>query len=114
MSPANEKRLRRLVALQDIDGMIQETTAEQQLGFATEGLHRLQEMRAEVAKDIFPPFLRTYEQLRKRYKRAVVPVKNEICLGCFVKLPTSLSTKGKENISIFRCENCGRILYWVD
>lgn len=110
----DEKQLRCLVALQDIDNMITESAEERELGFKTEGIENLNEMRDEVASKIDPPLLRTYERLHQRYRRAVVPVKNEICLGCFVKLPTSLSTKGKDNIIVFRCENCGRILYWLD
>jgi predicted nucleic acid-binding Zn-ribbon protein len=110
----DEKQLRYLVALQDIDNMIQDSSEEQELGFKTEGLDNLKNMRNDVASKIDPPLLRTYDRLRSRYRRAVVPVKNEICLGCFVKLPTSLSTKGKENVVVFRCENCGRILYWLD
>jgi uncharacterized protein len=110
----DEKQLRCLVALQDMDNMVQDSSGEQELGFLTEGIDNLQTMRDEVASKIDPPMLRTYERLHQRYRRAVVPVKDEICLGCFVKLPTSLSTKGKENIVVFQCENCGRILYWLD
>jgi hypothetical protein len=110
----DEKQLRCLVALQDIDNMILDSSDEQELGFKTEGMENLNKMRDEVASNIDPPMLRTYERLHQRYRRAVVPVKDEICLGCFITLPTSLQTKGKENVIVFRCENCGRILYWLD
>ena len=110
----DEKQLRCLVALQDLDNMIKDSSEEQELGFQTEGIENLNNIRNEVASKIDTPMLRTYERLIHRYRRAVVPVKDEICLGCFVKLPTSLSTKGKENVVVFRCENCGRILYWLD
>ena len=110
----DEKQLRCLVALQDIDNMIQEREKEKELGFEIEGLEKLQQMREEIAQSLNPALLRTYERLRQRYQRAVVPVKDGTCLGCFVKLPTSVSSKGKENVGIFRCENCGRILYWLD
>lgn len=110
----DEKQLRYLVALQDIDNMIKDSSEEKELGFQTGGLSNLQSMRDEVGAKLDKPMLRTYERLHQRYRRAVVPVKDEICLGCFVKLPTSLSTKGKGNVVVFRCENCGRILYWLD
>ncbi len=110
----DEKLLRYLVALQDIDNMVKDSSEEKELGFQTGGLGDLQAIREEVAAKIGTPMLRTYERLHLRYRRAVVPVKDEICLGCFIKLPTSLSTKGKENVVVFRCENCGRILYWLD
>lgn len=110
----DEKQLRCLVALQDIDNMLLDSSEEQDIGFDTTGQENAKQIRDEVASKIDPPMLRTYERLHKRYRRAVVPVKDEICLGCFVKLPTSLSTRGKENAVVFRCENCGRILYWLD
>jgi len=43
-----------------------------------------------------------------------VPVKNDICLGCFLRQPTSIGVKGREDEQIFTCENCGRMLYWLD
>jgi len=110
----DEKQLRCLVALQDIDNMILESGNEKELGFKTKGINKLQKIREEVGQQINPSMLRTYERLHKRYRRGVVPVKDNICLGCFVKLPTSITTKGKENIVIYSCENCGRILYWLD
>jgi|Deesub1362B_J571_1020462.scaffolds.fasta_scaffold04037_2 hypothetical protein len=110
----DDKQLRCLVALQDVDHMIRERAKEKELGFDVEGVDELQKMREEIAKSIATPLLRTYERLRQRYEHAVVPVKNGICLGCFVTLPTSIGSKGKENITVYRCENCGRILYWLD
>ncbi|NOY78586.1 MAG: hypothetical protein GXO76_12020 [Calditrichaeota bacterium] len=110
----DERQLRCLVALQDIDIMIQEHEEEEKLGFKTEGIEKLKEMREELAQKIQLPLLRRYERLRQHYKRAVVPVQDNTCLGCFVKLPTSLTTRGKENIEVYTCENCGRILYWLD
>lgn len=101
----DDKQLRYLVALQDIDNMVTDSSEEKELGFQTGGLGDLQAIREEVAAKIGAPMLRTYERLHLRYRRAVVPVKDEICLGCFIKLPTSLSTKGKENVVVFRCEN---------
>ncbi|HDL18782.1 MAG TPA: hypothetical protein ENH29_06990, partial [Bacteroidetes bacterium] len=90
----DEKQLKYLVALQDIDNMILDSSEEQDIGFDTTGMENAKQIRDEVAFKIDPPMLRTYERLHKRYRRAVVPVKDEICLGCFVKLPTSLSTRG--------------------
>ena len=54
------------------------------------------------------------EKLKKRYKRAIVPVKEDnTCLGCFIKLPTSLSSIGRTDQEVIYCEGCGRILYWL-
>lgn len=110
----NQRQLHSLVALQDIDNMIKESVNEEKLGFKTQGFEKLESIRERLASEIDQAMLRTYERLHQKHKRAIVPVKDDICLGCFVKLPTSLTTRGKENIMIIRCENCGRILYWLD
>ena len=45
--------------------------------------------------------------------RAVVPVINGICYGCFTAVPTaSMSVLGR-NDDVNHCENCGRFLYVV-
>jgi hypothetical protein len=110
----NERQLHALVALQDLDNMIDDIMKEKELGFKTGGVDKLTAIRQDLAGEIDVPLLRTYERLHQKHRRAIVPVRGDICLGCFVTLPTSLITRGKENISIFRCENCGRILYWLD
>ncbi|HNR68887.1 MAG TPA: C4-type zinc ribbon domain-containing protein [bacterium] len=106
--------LERLVSLQDLDLMIQETDEVAKLGFNVTGYDELQKAREELANQISRPLLSRYERLRAKLKRAIVPVKNDICLGCFLRQPTSLAARGREDEEIFTCENCGRMLYWLD
>ncbi len=104
-----------LVVYQDIDLMLQEAMEEEKtMGFPIEGKDQLQNACNEIAKNIEPKFLRVYERLRTRYKRPIVPVQNEVCLGCFAKLPTSYGEKGRRDQTIYTCEQCGRILYWIE
>ena len=90
-----------------------ETSSElKQMGFKLEGVAKLQEAREELSKRIKPQLLNRYNRLSKSYGRGVVPVTGNLCLGCFVTLPTSyLSLASKEEI--LTCENCGRILYYM-
>ena len=37
-------------------------------------------------------------------------MRERVCLGCFVTLPTSASPGVGESLTL--CESCGRILYW--
>lgn len=113
-----EEQVKLLVALQDLDLMMRETkdskTADEfkQMGFKLDGVAELQKAREELAKRIKPQLLKRYERVSKSYGRAVVPVTGNLCLGCFVKLPTSypsLQTKDE----FLTCENCGRILYFA-
>ena len=109
-----KKQLEMLVALQDIDLMIEEADEVEKLGFNITGCSELKAAREDLASRISKPLLARYERLRAKLKRAIVPVKNDICLGCFLRQPTSIGVKGREDDQIFTCENCGRILYWID
>jgi predicted nucleic acid-binding Zn-ribbon protein len=113
-----EEQIKLLVALQDLDLMIREaedsdTSSEmKQMGFTLEGIEELQEARNNLAKRIRPQLLNRYERLSKSYGRAVVPVTGNLCLGCFVTLPTSYPSLRTKN-TLLTCENCGRILYFA-
>jgi len=111
--------LRDLIVLQDLDQMIADATdqefatSQKKMGFKIDGIDKLRETREEMAAKIDQYFLRTYERVSKRYRQAIVPVKGGTCLGCFGKLPTEVACRGKDDL-IRTCENCGRILYWVE
>lgn len=95
--------------------MLQEVENEEEsLGFETKGVDELKNARDELAKLLQVRYLRSYERLNTRYKRPIAPVKNETCLGCFSKLPTSYGEIGRRDEKIMVCENCGRILYWLE
>ena len=51
-----------------------------------------------------------YERARGRYGRGVAVVRERVCAGCFITLPTSASPSGDQALTL--CESCGRILYW--
>lgn len=103
-----------LVALQDLDMMIAEISEVKRLGFKAEGEDNLLKAREELISRISKPLLYSYEKLKQRYKRAIVPVKEDnTCLGCFIRLPTSISAKGRADSEVIYCEACGRILYWL-
>jgi predicted nucleic acid-binding Zn-ribbon protein len=104
-----------MVHLQDIDLMIHESEhVVKTLGFTVEGLDKLLAAREELAKQLTPRYLNTYKRLAKRYNRPIVPVQDDTCLGCFAKLPTSFSGSGRDEKKLMTCENCGRILYWLE
>ena len=107
------KELELLIALQDLDMMIEEISAVKRLGFNAEGEDNLLKAREELRARIPKPLLYSYDKLKNHYKRAIVPVKDNTCLGCFIKIPTSISAKGRIDKGIHFCEGCGRILYWI-
>jgi len=55
-----------------------------------------------------------YVSLDRNYERAVAPVLNGICYGCFVAVPTAWASEADRNRSLGVCDHCGRFLYYVD
>lgn len=112
-------RVQRLAQLQDLELMIREVEdpkskeKEEALGFSVEGLQQLQNARNRLVKQIPTSDFRLYQRVRRKYERAVVPVMNRICLGCFQALPTSSTSTVADASALPTCENCGRILYWL-
>lgn len=111
--------LQNLVILQDLDEMISESNnaeiinQQEEMGFAINGLEKLIEAREELIKKIPSEVFNHYNRVRARYGRAIAPVRENLCLGCFIKIPTQISSREMGNQVLRNCENCGRYLYWV-
>lgn len=105
-----------LIMLQDLDLMIREmsdqATARQmsRIGFEIDRVDSLQRAREELARKISPDLLSSYTRLMERGQRAIVPMRNNVCLACFIKQPTRYSG-GEEKI--LHCHNCNRFLYFL-
>jgi predicted nucleic acid-binding Zn-ribbon protein len=108
------------VSLQDLDALIREAEdvvrcAElEKLGFPITDVTPLLGAREKLAARIEPRYLRSYERLRAKYGRSVVPVENRTCLGCFQSVPPSFFSEVTAGQPVKVCENCGRILYLLD
>ncbi len=111
--------LQLLVILQDLDELISEAEntdllkEQEKLGFEIKGLEKLKEARQELLDKLPPDISSQYRKIRNRYGRAIAPVRENICFGCFITIPTALSNKNIGNLNLRNCENCGRFLYWV-
>jgi predicted nucleic acid-binding Zn-ribbon protein len=109
-------QLESLIVLQDLDLMIREVsdkkTATQmtRIGFEVNEIKNLHEAREELAGKIPRDMLAIYSRLMERYQRAVVPVRNNVCLACFLKQPTKYTAADQ---SIRCCNNCKRFLYFI-
>jgi len=107
-----------IVQLQDLDLLIAEAADPaararlRKLGFAIDDPAGLEAERTRLAATIERRWLSTYERARQRYGRAVAAVRDRVCSGCFVTLPTTARPRGGGEESPGICESCGRILYW--
>jgi hypothetical protein len=104
-----------LVALHDADLLLEEAHAPdgrrrcRALGLALPGVGAVERARRQLHEQLDPHWTRAYERARHRYGRAVVAVRDRVCQGCYMALPTSASP-GAEALTV--CESCGRILVW--
>jgi predicted nucleic acid-binding Zn-ribbon protein len=102
-----------LKLLFDLDNLLNDMKEPKykKIGFKVEEEERqaLIRTRSDLLKKLPKDIADIYERLKERYQRAIAPVDNGFCFGCFQQLPTRLLTKSKE---IITCPNCGRILYW--
>jgi hypothetical protein len=104
-----------VVSLHDLDLLLEEARcggARQRtlsLGFRLVGLAGLERARARLHARLDGRWVQAYERAHRRYGRAVVAVRERVCQGCFITLPTSAAAS-RDSLTV--CESCGRILVW--
>jgi len=79
-----------------------------------EALELLDAKIEELAERLDATVQKRYADIARTLDRAVAPVLNGICYGCFVATPTAWSAEAGRNDSISVCDHCGRFLYYVD
>ena len=76
---------------------------------------RLVTERDKLAKKLDDRHLRQYQRIQKaKNGLAVVPISKGSCGGCFSAIPPQRIVEIRNAERLFSCENCGRILVWVD
>jgi hypothetical protein len=110
-------QLPKLLMLQELDALLHDLgdatwrEKEEALGFAVGGPSHLRSERARIAQSLSPELLGRYEQVRRRYPRAVAALRRGTCLGCFTVRPTVTATHSDR---LETCERCGRILFRLE
>ena len=73
----------------------------------------LRSKAAELMERLAPNVRGRFKQLVQRADRAVVPVIEGTCFGCYVSIPTATAGEQEPNAALQTCETCGRFLYIV-
>jgi predicted nucleic acid-binding Zn-ribbon protein len=113
-------QLQILIALQDILLLIRDARDPSRqkdydrIGFKISNLESLEQTQAELEEQLEPAIRSDYRRMKQRYGRVVAPVINAVCHGCFVKIPSAIHGAEDRNKKLYRCENCGMFLYWVE
>lgn len=104
-----------VVGLHDLDLLLEEARcggARQRtvsLGLRLDGLPALERVRARLHARLGERWAHVYERAQRRYGRGVVAVRDRVCQGCFITLPTC-AVASRDALAV--CESCGRILFW--
>lgn len=76
-----------------------------------EAVRSIDEKIAALEGELTPAVRNRYERIDAGRGRAVVPVINGLCYGCFVSIPTALAGDAHRNDEIRHCDHCGRFIY---
>ena len=109
-----------LLQLNDVDALLHELedplhqSRLRKLGFAVGTAERLHPIHARLAAWVDARWLGIYDRARVRYGRGLATVRERVCTGCFLTLPTTARRPGAEEqgIRITTCQGCARILIW--
>ncbi len=74
-------------------------------------LQSARQEREELARDIDRDWLQQYESIMRSKDRALVLLKDRVCGGCHMKLPTYIRHDAKKRQGMVACDFCGRLLY---
>ena len=106
-----------LLQLHDLDQLereLEDPKAQarlRRLGLAMEPSAVLERARQKCMESIDRRWLYHYERSNQRYGRGVVAVRDRVCQGCHITLPTSRMPNAAGALTL--CESCCRVLYWA-
>ena len=106
-----------LLQLHDLDlieaeiGDARVRTRFRRLGLPMERSAALDRAREACLESVDRRWLYHYERSNQRYGRGVVAVRDRVCQGCHITLPTSRMPNAAGALTL--CECCCRVLYWA-
>ena len=110
-----------LLELQDLKAQVREMAEEEETSLEIErevfrvkpedALAQLNAKILEMEKALDPDVASRYELIASRRSRAVAPVLDGVCYGCFTAMPTAMV---RTNDEVRWCEHCGSFVYFVD
>ena len=131
ISTAEDRLLELGIALEEKDSESPEeeedlaafrSKAEAEIGDLKEKLGSVDSKMAKIRSERDALTVQIEERLKRIYNRvkqgkqgtAVVPVVRDACGGCFTRIPPQTVVEIRRAERPITCENCGRILVWLD
>ncbi|MFH2091087.1 MAG: C4-type zinc ribbon domain-containing protein [Pseudomonadota bacterium] len=90
------------------DEMEQKTSDDKSL------LDEYLERKADIGEKLAPALMSRFSKISNMNNGlAVINVKNEVCMGCFMNIPPQLYIDVQRGEKLILCPQCSRILYYV-
>ena len=106
--------VKQMMRVHDLDVMLREANDRRawgRLGFEIGAAEGLEQERDRLLAGLDRRWTLLYDRGHRRYGRGLTPVRERVCMGCFVRLPASAVRASSEAV-LHLCESCGRLLYW--
>jgi len=95
--------------------MEQKQEKEQELERLHQHKRNLDSRKESIRKEVSDEILKRYDKVREnRNGLAVVAAKDGSCQGCSMNLMPQLFQEVKQNLKIYSCPHCQRIMYYPD
>ncbi len=104
----------------DFDQLVEKISSDKQsIDKKSEGhrklLKKYTKQKETIGRDLNPELLKLFNEIADSNGGLVVaPVKDEVCMGCFMNIPPQLYIEVLRGQSLIMCPQCNRILYYVD
>lgn len=71
------------------------------------------QQQEDIGKNLSPSLMDRFSRISKMNKGlAVVQVKNEVCMGCFMNIPPQLYIEVQRGNTLISCPQCSRIIHY--
>ena len=78
-------------------------------------VERLQEKKVQIQTNADPKIITILDDVKTKVRgMAVVPVQQEVCMGCHLNIPPQLYNELRRYDELRFCPHCNRIIYWKE
>ena len=78
-------------------------------------IKKIEKEKAKIEKKVDENILEKFNRIYvNQDRKAIVPITDKICTGCYVQLPMQVEIDVKKNKTLILCPSCSRILYYKE
>lgn len=106
------KHINQLLQIQDMLFVLQENDILHKYKGTEKSISSKLNNNIQQMKELLPADISgTFGRIADKYEVFVVPMMNDTCMGCFMKLPVGVASNVKNTANCVSCPSCHRFLY---